>query len=128
MSFGSLGSYAVSDFGSHVSIYRTDRREPSEEDKRRVQAVARSLQFTARDRIGPYDEFDLQFGGAHDGGGVEGIAVFLSRYWMGHDEGNDGLDPKVIMAREAPVVQQFAEDLERLIDGDFEAVPYSGDH
>lgn len=126
--FGDFEYYAVSDFGSHVSVYRTDREKPSEEDKRRVQAAAKSLQFTARDRIGPYDEFDLHFGGAHDVGGVEGIAVFLSRYWIGDDEANDGLDPEVIMAREAPVVEQFAQDLERLLGGDFETAPYSGDH
>ena len=118
----------MADYGSHVSVYRTDRRNPSEEDKHRVHVAARSLQFTARDRIGPYDEFDLQFGGSSGIGGLQGIAVFLSRYWIGDDEGNEGLDPEVIVAREAPVVEQFAQDLERLLGSDFEAVPYSGSH
>jgi hypothetical protein len=66
---------------------------------RRVQAAARSLQFAAKDRIDPYDEFDLRFGGATNADGVEGIAVFLSGCFVEDD--NDGLDPDVIIAREA---------------------------
>ena len=118
----------MSDFGSHVSVYRTDRREPSEEDKQRVHAAARSLQFTAPDRIGPYDEFDIQLSDARGLRGVEGIAVLLSRYWISDDEGNNGLDPEVILAREAPMVEQFAQDMESMLSGDFEAVPYTGYH
>ena len=118
----------MSDFGSHVAVYRTDGRPPSAEDDRRVRAAARSLQFTRPDRIGPYDEFDLRFGGAHGGDGVQGVSVFLSGYFIGDNEGNDGLDPEVILAREAPVAEQFAEDLERTLGGEFRVNPYSGYH
>lgn len=118
----------MSDFGSHVTVYRIDGQEPSKDDVHRVRTAARSLQFTAVDRIGPYDEFDLRFGGACSERGIEGVAVFLSGYFVGDDEGNDGLDPEVIIAREAPVAAQFAEDLQRLLGNEFEVISYSGDH
>jgi hypothetical protein len=118
----------MSDFGSHVAVYRTDGRPPSAEDERCVRAAARSLQFTRPDRIGPYDEFDLRFGGSHGNDGAEGIAVFLSGYFVGDEVGNDGLDPEVIIAREAPVTEEFAEDLARMLGEEFRTVAYTGYH
>ena len=115
----------MSDFGSSVAVYRTDGRPPSAEDERRVQVAAKSLQFTRTDRIGLYDEFELRFGTAF-GGGMEGLSVGLSGYFVGDDEGNDGLDPEVIIARESPIAEQFAEDLERVLGAEYRAVPYSG--
>ena len=116
----------MSDFGSSVAVYRTDGRQPSDEDERRVRAAAKSLQFARTDRIGPYDGFDLRFGFAQDGNGIEGLSVGLSGYFVGDDEGNDGLDPEVIIAREAPVAEQFAEDLGRALGVEYRAVAYSG--
>ena len=115
----------MSDFGSSVSVYRADNRPPSDEDERRVWAAAKSLQFARTDRIGPYDEFVLRFGTAC-GGGVEGLLVGLSGYFDGDDDGNDGLDPEVIISRESPIAEQFAADLERALGGEYRAVPYSG--
>ncbi len=122
---GSGGLRRMSDFGSSVAVYRTDGRPSSADDERRVRAAAKSLQFTRTDRIGPYDEFELRFGTAF-GGGVEGLSVGLSGYFVGDDEGNDGLDPEVIIARETPVAEQFADDLGRAMGGEYWAVPYSG--
>lgn len=118
----------MSDFGSHVAVYRTDRKNATKDDERRVRTAARSLQFTSVDRIGPFDEFDLRFCGSHRADGTQGVAVILSSYYVGEDERNDGLEPEVIMAREAPVAEQFADELERLLGSEFEVAPYSGDH
>ncbi len=118
----------MSDFGSHVVIYRVDGREPSDDEVRRIRAAAQSLQFAAVDRVGPYDEFDLSFGGTCSAEGVEGFAVFLSSYFVEDEEANNEFDPEVIIAREAPVAAQFAEDLQRLLGNEFEVFSYSGDH
>lgn len=121
-----MGGEGMSDYGSSVEVYRTDRRPPSVEEERKVTAAARSLQFTYPDRIGPYDEFDLRFGTAFRGG-VEGLSVILSGYLVGDDEGNDGLDPEVIIAREKPLVEQFARDLKRVLGREYRMVPFSGE-
>jgi len=118
----------MSDFGSHITVYRNDGRPASAEDERRVRAAARALQFTQPDRIGPYDEFDLRFAGSYTNDGAHGVAVFLSGYFVGDHEGNDGLDPEVIIARETPVAEEFAEDLGRTLGEEFRAVAYTGYH
>ena len=118
----------MSDFGASVGVYRTDGRSAGADDERRVREAARSLQLTRRDRIGPYDHFDLRFGGAHRPDGVEGVGVFLSGHFIGDDEGNDGLDPETITAREEPVAGQFADDLARLLGDEYEVRVYSGYH
>lgn len=116
----------MSDFGSYVAIYRTDGCPPSDADERRVRASAKSLQFARTDRIGPYDEFDLRFGFSSDGEGGQGLSVFLSGYFIGDDDGSDGLDPEVIIARESMIVEQFAADLTSALDGEYRVEPYSG--
>lgn len=113
----------MSDFGASVSVYRTDNHPPSTEDESRVRTGAKSLQFTRTDRIGPYDEFELRFGFTQDRNGIEGLSVGLSGYFIGDD---DGLDPEVIIVRELSVVEQFAEDLERALGGDYRVIAYSG--
>jgi hypothetical protein len=115
-----------SDFGASVSVYRADRSPPGPEDERRVRAAARSLQFSRPDRIGPYDHFDFRFGGARRHDGVWGLSVGLSGYFIGDEEGNDGLDAEVIIAREQPLVEQFAEELAVALGEAYEVVPYCG--
>ncbi len=114
------------DFGSHVSVFRADGQPTNPEDERRIRSAARSLQFTRPDRIGPFDHFDLRFGGAHRLEGGWGVAVFLSGYFIGDDEGNDGLAPDVIIAREHSVTEQFADELEALLGEGYEVAPYCG--
>lgn len=116
----------MSDFGSSVAVYRSDGDAPSAGDEERVRIAARSLQFAYEDRIGPYDGFDLRFGYARDADGSRGISIGLSGYFIGDEEGNDGLDPDVIIAREEPVAWQFAEDLGKALGGDYRCVSYSG--
>jgi hypothetical protein len=116
----------LSDFGSHVAVRRSDGRPTSEDDEERIRAAARSLQFARRDRIGPYDEFDLRFGSVRYIDGAEGISVGLTAHFLGDDEGNDGLDPEVIIAREEPVAEQFAEDLAKALGDDYCCEAYSG--
>jgi hypothetical protein len=116
----------MSDFGAHVTVYRVDGRAPTEDDERRVESVARALQFVYGDRIGPYDGFDLRFGTARDEEGTEGVLAGLSDHFIDDDDGNDGLAPEVIIAREWPVAEQFAEDLARMLEPEFRTRPYSG--
>ena len=54
------------------------------------------------------------------------MAVFLSGYFIGDDEGNDGLDPDVIIAREEPVAEQFAKELAAVLGEGYEVVPSCG--
>jgi hypothetical protein len=116
----------MSDFGSSVAVYRADGHPPSAEDERRVRAAAQAMQFARADRIGPYDGLELRFGAAQDGDGVEGLLVRLSGFVAGDEDGNDDLDPEVIIARESPIAEQFAWDLERALGSEYRAVAYSG--
>jgi hypothetical protein len=115
-----------SDFGSSVSIYRADRQRTGPDDERRIQAAARSLQFGEPDRIGPFDHFELRFGGARRRDGVWGVSVQLSGHFIGDHEGNDGLDPEALIDRELPVAEQFADELAALLGDEYQFVPYSG--
>lgn len=115
-----------SDFGSYVAVYRSDSQHLSTGDKERVRTAARSLQFAERDRIGPYDGFDLRFGSCGAADGPEGIAVFLSARFIGDEDGNDGLAPDAAIADESPVAEGFSDDLARALGGDFRCEPYSG--
>lgn len=116
----------MSDFGSFVAVYRCDGADSSASDEERIRAAARSLQFVRRDRIGPYDEFDLVFGLAQNAEGVEGVSVRLSGYFVGDDEGNEGLEPEVIIGREGPVAERFAEELAKALGGEYRCDSYSG--
>ena len=115
-----------SDFGSYVGVYRSDGQPLSHLDKERVRAAARSLQFTQKDCIGPYDGFDLRFGSCGAADGPEGLAVFLSARFIDDEEGNDGLSADASIADESPVAEEFAEDLSRSLGTDFRCEPYSG--
>jgi hypothetical protein len=115
----------MSDFGAHVTIFRSDGRPPSADDEERVRVASRSLQFTQPDRIGPYDGWDLSFGLA-SADGIEGLMVGLTGYFIDDDERNDGLDPDVLIAREEPLAEQFAEDLARVLGTDYQCSSYSG--
>jgi hypothetical protein len=116
----------LSDFGAHVAVYRTDGIPPSASDEERIRAAARSLQSSCKDQIGPYDEFDMRFGYSRDADGSEGLSVGLSGYFIGDDEGNDGLDPEVIIAREEPVAERFADELAEALGADYRCTSYSG--
>jgi hypothetical protein len=116
----------MSDFGSSVSVYRADQRPTGPEDERRLRAAARALQFTRADRIGPYDHFDFRFGGARRLDGVWGISVGLTEYSTGDEEDNDGLDPDAIIDRDLPIAEEFAADLAKALNEEYEVVPYSG--
>jgi hypothetical protein len=122
------GDGRMSDFGSGVCVYRNDSRPPSDVDERIVHAAAKALQFARSDSIGPYDEFELRFGTARDCDGANGLLVALSGYLVGDDVGNDGLEPEVIIAREAPLAEQFAEDLEQALGGEYRVTSYSDYH
>jgi hypothetical protein len=121
-----LGDLALSDFGSSVAVYRSDGQALSAERKERIRTAARSLQFSREDHIGPYDEFDLRFSNVRGADGSEGVSVDLSSYFIDDEAGNDGLDPDVIIAREEPIAEQFAEDLARALGSDYRCIAYSG--
>jgi hypothetical protein len=115
-----------SDFGASVSVYRADGRSPGPEDERRVRAAARALQFTRPDRIGPYDHFDLRFGGAWRRDGTWGLSVGLAEYFIGDDEGNERLDPDAINERDLALAERFSEELAAALGAGYEVIPYSG--
>jgi hypothetical protein len=116
----------MSDFGARVSVFRVDGQPLSEDEERKVRSAGRSLQFSRPDRIGPYDEFDLRFGTACAVNGTKGLSVGLSSYFVGDREGNGGLEPEVIIAREEPIAAQFAEELACVVGDEFRTDSYSG--
>ena len=110
----------MSDFGCAVAAYRVDGVPVGPADENRVRVAARGLQFTELDRIGPFDEFDLRFGAAQRSDRTEKVLITLADYFIDDDEGNDGLDTDVIIARGAVVPARFAAELERALGDDYQ--------
>lgn len=114
----------VSDFGSMVKVWRSDGRGVRPEDEASLRAAIRAVQGESRrDRFGPYDDFEFRIGGYSRLGGVEGLFVGLTAYFVG----DEGLDPEVILARERPRTEQFADELQRALGDEYEVAPYT-DH
>ncbi len=96
-------------------------------DEVRVKQVARQLVSYKPDRISEYADFNLRFGGSSALDGSHGIMIGLTEYWLGDDEGNDGLDSEVLIARDTPLAERFAEELQETLGEEFEVEPYCGD-
>jgi hypothetical protein len=115
----------MSDFGSMVMVWRADGQSVRPEEKALLQAAIRTVQGEPRrDRFSPYDDFTIRIGGYSRSGGVEGFFVGLSEHFVG-DEEDEGLDPEVILARERPCAQQFADELQRVLGPEYETEAYS---
>lgn len=108
-------------------VHRTDNSDVSDSDESALNSAIKQLQVVERDLIGPYVEFSFRIGGSHRQNGGQGFCVNFTEYWLGDDEGTDGLDPEVILARDAPLVQQCCNELARIL-GDAYSVELICDH
>jgi hypothetical protein len=111
----------MSDFGSTVLVWRVDGQSVCPEEEARLRAAIRAVKGEPQhDRFVRFDEFECRIGGYGRLGGVEGFSVGLTGYFVGDEDGNDGLDPEVILAREHPLAQEFADELARALGEDYE--------
>jgi hypothetical protein len=109
----------MSDLGTAVIISREDGRSTDGEDRAVVRAAVERIRNPRPDRIGPYDHFVFQFGGGSDPEGSEGILVILTQYWLGDEEGNDGLEGEQLLDRDRPEAEQFAEELREALGEEY---------
>ena len=98
-------------------VHRTDNSDVNDSDESALNAAIRQLQVVERDRIAPYVEFSFRIGGSHGQNGGQGFCVNFTEYWLGDDEGTDGLDSEVILARDEPLAQQCCDELARILGG-----------
>lgn len=114
----------ASDFGSSVSIYRTDEKPPQESDEARVVAVARVLQSAGPDQISRFADLELVVGSCHNGDYIEGIDLRLTSYVLADDDNEAQKD--AIIARDEIVARQFAEALQQALGEVYRVKSYSG--
>ena len=91
-----------------------------------VKRISKEIVFREQDRISDYADFNLTFGGSSDAGGSEGILIILTEYWVGDDEGNQGLEDEVLIERDRPAAEKFAEELNQELGNDFRVKVYCG--
>ena len=95
----------MSDLGTAVVIHRAAGHGVEAGDRAAVKEAIERVRNPRPDRIGPYDHFLFQFGGNRE------ILVILTQYWLGDEEGNDGLDGEQLLDRDRPEAERFAEAL-----------------
>jgi hypothetical protein len=119
-------SKKISDFGTMVTVHRTNSESATESDLSLVEKTAKELVAPFDDRINDFAAFNLSFGGSSTGGGSEGILVILTEYWLGDDEGNEGLEDEVLIERDRPLAERFGELLQKKLGAEFEVEVYCG--
>jgi len=109
-----------------VIVRRANGVSTTAVDEALVKHTAKELVFGEQDRLSDYADFNLRFGGSRSLEGTEGVMVGLTEYCLGDDDGNDGLEDEVLIARDRPVAEQFAEELQDRLGPDFEVEAYCG--
>lgn len=109
----------MSDFGTMALIHRADGVDVSGADESNLKKAIAELQNVERDRIGPYEHFAFRIGSSSRPDGGEGYCLTLTEYWLGDDEGNEGLDSEVLLARDESDARQCCDDLVRLLGADY---------
>jgi hypothetical protein len=117
----------MSDFGTMVTIHRTNGENTTPADEDLIKTIANDLAAPSRDRINDFADFSLQLGGSSRYGGSQGVSVSLTDYWVGDDDGNDRLDSEVLIERDRPLAESFGEQLQERLGSEFEVEVYCGD-
>src|SRR5262245_58484003 len=123
-SFGDGGGALASDFGSSVSVYRSDSKPPQQADQARILGGARVLQSAGRDHIRPFAELELVIGSCQDEDRTEAVNLRLTSYFLEDDDNEVQQD--AIIARDEVVARQFAQQLEQLLGKEYRVESYSG--
>jgi hypothetical protein len=114
----------ASDFGSSVSIYRTDGHPPQETDKVRILAAGRAHQSAQPDRISPFADLELHIGSCQNSDYIEGVDLRLTSYFLEDDDNRAQHD--AIIARDEVIAQQFATSLQGVLGEEYRVESYSG--
>lgn len=107
-----------------VTVHRTDGASTTAADDVLIERVAKDLVYGQLDRIGEFAHFNLRFGGSSKLDGSEGVSVGLTEYWLGDDEGNEDLDSEVLIERDRPPAERFAEELQERLGAEFKVEAY----
>lgn len=109
----------MSDFGTMLLVHRCDGDEVLDADEALLNDAIKQLKTVERDRIGPYEHLLFKIGSSSRLEGGDGFCATLTEYWVGGDEGNDGLGPDAVLARDQPEADQCGDDLGRLLGSDY---------
>ncbi len=110
----------MSDFGTMATVHRENGDSTTPADEALIKQIVKELVVPFPDRINDFASFNLRFGGSSRHGGSEGVMVGLTEYWVGDKQGNEGLDDEVLIERDRPLAEQFAERLLEKLGPDFQ--------
>src|ERR1700741_3146084 len=116
----------MSDFGTLVTIHRANGTPATAADEALIKRLAKDLVFDEQDHLSEYADFNLRFGSARAEDGSEGVMVGLTEYWLGDDDGTEGLDTQGLIAGDGPAAEQFAEELQERLGPEFKVEAYCG--
>jgi hypothetical protein len=114
----------MSDFGTMVTVHRSDGGSVTPEDVTRIKQLGKALIYSEEDRISDYADFNMRFGGSHALDGSEGVMIGLTEYWLGDDEGNEGMEAEALIERDRPLAERFAEELQENLGQDYKVESY----
>lgn len=116
----------MSDFGTMVTVHRANGESTTPSDEVLIKHIAKELVAPYADRINDFAAFTLQFGGSSRHGGSQGVMVGLTAYWLGDDEGNEGLGDEALIERDRPFAERFGEHLQESLGQEFQVEVYCG--
>ena len=116
----------MSDFGAMVSVHRADGTSTTPADEALIKQIAGEIAAPRDDCISEFADFDLRFGGSL-GEVSEGVMVGLTEYWVGNEDGNEGLEDQALIERDRPIAERFAEQLQAKLGDVFQFQAYCGD-
>jgi hypothetical protein len=116
----------MSDSGTMVTIHRIDGTSTTASDLNSIKRISKDMVIGEDGRLSDYADFNLRFGGSRSRSGSEGIMIGLTEYFLGDDEGNEGLEDEVLIARDTPLAERFGEELQEKLGSEFEVKVYCG--
>ncbi|MDB5327655.1 MAG: hypothetical protein JWM57_3224 [Phycisphaerales bacterium] len=105
-----------------VRIHRVDGTGTDQIDTALIKRASKELVFGNGDRISDFADCDLRFGGSCDENHVQGVMVGLTDYSMEDEDGNEDM----LIARDEPLAERFAEQLQEKLGLRFQVAAYAG--
>ena len=109
----------MSDFGTMVTVQRSDGTSMTPTDIARAKRAAKNLVMGPGDRLSDYADYDLRFGGSRSVEGAEGVMVSMTEYMLDDQPRNGGLGDEALIARDRPLAEQFGDELRAILGGDY---------
>lgn len=111
-------------FGSSVSVYRTDGDPPQQTEEALIAAAARALTLSGSDRMNPFAGIELVVGSCQDMDYIEGVDLRLTSYFVADDD-NEARQ-EVTIAEDEEIARQFAAALQDSLGEEYRVDSYSG--